>query len=108
MYSTEGGMDIEAVAEDTPDLIFHEEIDPKVGLTSFQCRKIAFNLGLTGAAFKEMIEFVSALYTAYDKTDSSLFEINPVLKTSDDKIMAVDSKVTIDKNSFLDIKIIFH
>ena len=100
MYSTEGGMDIEAVAEDTPDLIFHEEIDPKVGLTSFQCRKIAFNLGLTGAAFKEMIEFVSALYTAYDKTDSSLFEINPVLKTSDDKIMAVDSKVTIDKNSF--------
>ena len=100
MYSTEGGMDIEAVAEDTPDLIFHEEIDPKVGLTSFQCRKIAFNLGLTGTAFKEMIEFVSALYTAYDKTDSSLFEINPVLKTSDDKIMAVDSKVTIDKNSF--------
>ena len=100
MYSTEGGMDIEAVAEDTPDLIFHEEIDPKVGLTSFQCRKIAFNLGLRGTAFKEMIEFVSALYTAYDKTDSSLFEINPVLKTSDDKIMAVDSKVTIDKNSF--------
>ena len=99
MYSTEGGMDIEAVAEETPHLIFTEEIDPKVGLTSFQCRKIAFNLGLSGVAFKEMTKFVYALYTAYDKTDSSLFEINPVLKTSDDKIMAVDSKVTIDDNS---------
>ena len=98
MYSTEGGMDIEAVAEETPHLIFTEEIDPKVGLTSFQCRKIAFNLGLSGVAFKEMTKFVHALYT-YDKTDSSLFEINPVLKTSDDKIMAVDSKVTIDDNS---------
>jgi succinyl-CoA synthetase beta subunit len=99
MYSTEGGMDIEAVAEETPHLIFHEEIDPKVGLTQFQCRKIAFNLALSGTAFKEMTQFVSALYNAYDKTDSSLFEINPVLKTSDDKIMAVDSKVTIDNNS---------
>ena len=99
MYSTEGGMDIEAVAEETPHLIFHEEIDPKVGLTRFQCRKIAFNLGLSGTAFKEMTKFVYALYTAYDKTDSSLFEINPVLKTSDNMIMAVDSKVTIDDNS---------
>ena len=99
MYSTEGGMDIEAVAEETPHLIFHEEIDPKVGLTGFQCRKIAFNLGLSGTAFKEMTKFVYALYTAYDKTDSSLFEINPVLKTSDNMIMAVDSKVTIDDNS---------
>ena len=99
MYSTEGGMDIEAVAEDTPHLIFHEEIDPKVGLTAFQCRKIAFNLRLSGAAFKEMTKFVFALYTAYDKTDSSLFEINPVLKTSDDKIMAVDAKVSLDANA---------
>jgi len=99
MYSTEGGMDIEAVAEETPHLIFHEEIDPKVGLTAFQCRKIAFNLGLSGAAFKEMTKFVFALYTAYDKTDSSLFEINPVLKTSDDKIMAVDAKVSLDENA---------
>jgi succinyl-CoA synthetase beta subunit len=99
MYSTEGGMDIEAVAEETPHLIFHEEIDPKVGLTGFQCRKVAFNLGLSGTAFKEMTKFVYALYTAYDKTDSSLFEINPVLKTSDNMIMAVDSKVTIDDNS---------
>ena len=99
MYSTEGGMDIEAVAEETPHLIFHEEIDPKVGLTAFQCRKIAFNLGLSGSAFKDMTKFVHALYTAYDKTDSSLFEINPVLKTSDDKIMAVDSKVSLDENA---------
>ena len=99
MYSTEGGMDIEAVAEETPHLIFHEEIDPKVGLTAFQCRKIAFNLGLSGAAFKEMTKFVFALYTAYDKTDSSLFEINPVLKTSDNKIMAVDAKVSLDENA---------
>lgn len=99
MYSTEGGMDIEAVAEETPHLIFTEEIDPKVGLTAFQCRKVAFNLGLSGTAFKEMTKFVHALYTAYDNTDSSLFEINPVLKTSDDKIMAVDSKVTLDNNA---------
>ncbi|MGY8950784.1 MAG: ADP-forming succinate--CoA ligase subunit beta [Flavobacteriales bacterium] len=99
MYSTEGGMDIEAVAEETPHLIFHEEIDPKVGLTGFQCRKIAFNLGLSGTAFKEMTKFVFALYTAYDKTDSALFEINPVLKTSDNKIMAVDAKVSLDANA---------
>ena len=99
MYSTEGGMDIEAVAENTPHLIFYEEIDPKVGLTGFQCRKIAFNLGLSGIAFKEMVSFIRALYTAYDKTDSTLFEINPVLKTSDNKIMAVDSKVTLDNNA---------
>ena len=99
MYSTEGGMDIELVAENTPHLIFTEEIDPKVGLTAFQCRKVAFNLGLSGIAFKEMTKFVFALYNAYDKTDSSLFEINPVLKTSDNKILAVDSKVSIDDNS---------
>ena len=99
MYSTEGGMDIEAVAEETPHLIFHEEIDPKVGLTGFQCRKIAFNLGLSGISFKEMTKFVFALYTAYDKTDSALFEINPVLKTSDNKIMAVDAKVSLDANA---------
>ena len=99
MYSTEGGMDIEAVAEETPHLIFHEEIDPKVGLTGFQCRKIAFNLGLNGTSFKEMTKFVFALYTAYDKTDSALFEINPVLKTSDNKIMAVDAKVSLDTNA---------
>ena len=99
MYSTEGGMDIETVAEETPDLIFTEEIDPTVGLLPFQARRIAFNLGLSGLAFKEMTKFVSNLYTAYVKSDSSLFEINPVLKTSDNKIMAVDAKVTIDDNA---------
>ena len=99
MYSTEGGMDIEKVAEETPHLIFNEEVDPSVGLLPFQARRIAFNLGLSGTAFKEMTKFVSALYTAYVESDASLFEINPVLKTSDDKIMAIDAKVTIDDNS---------
>ncbi|WP_121666267.1 ADP-forming succinate--CoA ligase subunit beta [Mesonia aquimarina] len=99
MYSTEGGMDIETVAEETPHLIFTEEIDPGTGILPFQARKVAFNLGLSGAAFKEMTKFVTALYTAYEKSDSSLFEINPVLKTSDDKIMAVDAKVTLDDNA---------
>jgi succinyl-CoA synthetase beta subunit len=99
MYSTEGGMDIETVAENTPHLIFTEEIDPSVGLLGFQARRIAFNLGLSGNAFKEMTKFIANLYTAYVKSDASLFEINPVLKTSDDKILAVDAKVTIDENA---------
>jgi succinyl-CoA synthetase beta subunit len=99
MYSTEGGMDIEEVAEKTPELIFKEEIDPKVGLQGFQARKIAFNLGLSGNAFKEMVKFIASLYKAYDETDSSMFEINPVLKTSDDKILAVDAKVDLDDNA---------
>ncbi len=99
MYSTEGGMDIEAVAEETPHLIFTEEVDPAVGLLPFQARRIAFNLGLSGKAFKQMTRFVSALFTAYIKSDSSLFEINPVLKTSDDRIIAVDAKVTLDDSA---------
>ncbi|MBT7689096.1 MAG: ADP-forming succinate--CoA ligase subunit beta [Flavobacteriales bacterium] len=99
MYSTEGGVDIESVAENTPHLIFQEEIDPKVGLMPFQARKVAYNLGLSGAAFKDMTKFVTALYNAYVGCDASMFEINPVLKTSDHKIMAVDSKVTLDGNS---------
>lgn len=99
MYSTEGGMDIETVAEETPHLIFTEEIDPATGLLPFQARRIAFNLGLSGTAFKEMTKFVMALYKAFEKSDSSLFEINPVLKTSDDKILAVDAKVTLDDNA---------
>ncbi len=99
MYSTEGGMDIEKVAEETPELIFTEEIDPTVGLLPFQARKIAFNLGLSGLAFKGMVKFVSALYKAYVGADAALFEINPVLKTSDDKIIAVDAKVTLDDNA---------
>ncbi len=99
MYSTEGGMDIETVAEKTPHLIHKEEIDPKTGILPFQARRIAFNLGLEGNAFKDMTKFVSALYTAYDKSDASMFEINPVLKTSDNQILAVDSKVNIDDNA---------
>ena len=98
MYSTEGGMDIEEVAEHTPHLIFKEEIDPKVGLQGFQARKIAFNLGLSGDAFKDMTKFIASLYKAYEATDSSMFEINPVLKTSDNKILAVDAKVNLDDN----------
>ena len=99
MYSTEGGMDIEDVAENTPHLIFKEEVDPGLGLQGFQARKIAFNLGLSGKAFKEMTKFVSALYNAYVATDSSMFEINPVLKTSDNNILAVDAKVNLDDNA---------
>ena len=99
MASTEGGMDIEEVAEHTPEKIFKEWIDPKVGLQPFQARKIAFALGLEGNAFKEMIKFLDSLYRAYLDTDSSMFEINPVLKTSDNKILAVDGKVNLDDNA---------
>jgi succinyl-CoA synthetase beta subunit len=99
IYTTEGGMDIEQVAHDTPEKIHKEFIDPSLGLQAFQARKIAFNLGLSGNAFKEMTKFVSSLYKAYVETDSAMFEINPVLKTSDDKIIAVDSKVTLDDNA---------
>jgi succinyl-CoA synthetase beta subunit len=99
IYTTEGGMDIEQVAHDTPEKIFKEFIDPALGLQGFQARKIAFNLGLSGNAFKEMVRFVNSLYNAYLGIDASLFEINPVLKTSDDKIIAVDSKVSLDDNA---------
>ena len=99
MYSTEGGMDIETVAEETPHLIFKEEVDPGAGIQAFQTRRIAFNLGLSGLAFKEMCKFSAALYKAYKKSDASLFEINPVFKTSDNHIMAADAKVDIDDNA---------
>ena len=99
LYSTEGGVDIETVAEKTPHLIFKEKINPNYGLFPYQARNIAFNLGLSGKAFKDMIKFVSNLYYAYCESDASLFEINPVLKTSDNKIIAVDAKMTIDDNS---------
>ena len=99
VYSTEGGVDIEAVAENTPELIFNEEVNPGTGILPFQSRKIAFNLGLKGQAFKNMSKFITNLYNAYVNSDASLFEINPVLKASDDKIIAVDSKVTIDENA---------
>jgi succinyl-CoA synthetase beta subunit len=99
MASTEGGMDIEEVAEHTPEKIIKEWIDPRVGFQGFQARKVAYKLGLSGAAHKEMVTFLSALYKAYEETDSSMFEINPVLKTSDDKILAVDAKVNLDDNA---------
>lgn len=99
MASTEGGMDIETVAEETPDKIVKEWIDPAVGLQGFQARKVAFALGLEGDAFKGMVKFIFALYKAYEGTDASQFEINPVLKTSDNKILAVDAKVNIDDNA---------
>lgn len=99
MYSTEGGMDIESVSEKTPELIFKEEVDPMLGLLPFQAKNIAYNLGLSGNAFKEMVSFVNSLYKAYISSDASLFEINPLLKTSDDKIMAIDTKVTLDDNA---------
>jgi len=99
MYSPRGGMNIEQVAEETPEYIFTELIDPKVGLMPFQARRVAFNLGLSGKAFKEMTKFVAALYKAYEGSDASLFEINPVAKTKDDLIYAADAKVAIDNNS---------
>jgi succinyl-CoA synthetase beta subunit len=99
MASTEGGMDIEEVAEHSPEKIVKEWIDPRVGLLPFQARKVAFQLGLEGNAHKEMVKFITSLYNAYVGTDSSMFEINPVLKTSDDKILAVDAKVNLDDNA---------
>ena len=99
MYSTEGGVDIEAVAENTPHLIFYEEINPAIGLMPNQARKVAFNLGLSGNAYKNMVRFISSLYNAYLKCDASLLEINPVLKTSDNKIIAVDAKMVLDDNA---------
>jgi succinyl-CoA synthetase beta subunit len=99
MYSPRGGMDIEAVAEETPELIFTEEVDPKIGLQAFQARKVAFNLGLKDEAYKNMVKFVFAIYKAYEGSDASLLEINPVFKTSDNKILAADAKMVIDNNA---------
>jgi len=99
IYSTEGGMNIEEVAEKTPHLVHKEYIDPTMGLQAFQARKVAFNLGLSGKAFKEMTHFITNLYQAFTGADASLFEINPCLKTADDRIVAVDCKVTLDNNA---------
>src|SRR6056297_931099 len=99
MYSTEGGVDIETVAEKTPHLIFKEEIEPAVGIQNFQARKMAFNLGLKGDAFKNMVKFVIKLYHAYENSDASLIEINPLFKTSDKRILAADAKVNLDDNA---------
>jgi len=99
IYSTEGGMDIEAVAENTPALVHKENVDPALGLQGFQARKIAFNLGLSGQAFKNMVKFISKLYASFVGSDASLIEINPCLKTGDDRIIAVDTKLTLDDNA---------
>jgi succinyl-CoA synthetase beta subunit len=99
MYSTEGGMDIEEVAEKTPHLIFREEIDPGTGLNDFQTRNIAFKLGLSGVAFKNMQKFLKGIYEAFTGCDAQLLEINPVLKTSDNRVLAVDAKVVLDDNA---------
>jgi len=99
IYSTEGGMNIEDVAEKTPHLVHKEFIDPTLGIQAYQARKVAFNLGLSGKAFKEMNKFIVALYKAFVGSDASLFEINPATKTGDDRIVAVDCKVNLDDNS---------
>lgn len=99
IYSTEGGMDIETVAEETPELVHKEYIDPTLGLQAFQLNKVAFNLGLSGAALKEMKKFIYNLYQAFVGSDSSMFEINPVIVTGTDKVIAVDSKVSLDENA---------
>jgi succinyl-CoA synthetase beta subunit len=99
LYSQQGGMSIEEVAEKTPDLIFTEEINPGIGLQLFQCRNIAFNLGLSGIAFKNMQKFLSGIYETFTGCDAQLLEINPVLKTSNDRILAVDCKLVLDDNA---------
>ena len=99
VYSTEGGMDIEEVAHNTPHLIHKVFVDPLAGLQGFQAREIAFNLGLSGVAYKNMTKFITQLYNAFVGSDASMFEINPCLKASDGKIIAVDSKVTLDENA---------
>jgi len=99
MYSPRGGMDIEKVAEETPEQIFTEEIPQITGLQPFQARKVAFNLGLSGDAYKNMIKFLNAIYLAYIRSDASLIEINPLFRTSDNRILAADAKVVIDNNA---------
>jgi succinyl-CoA synthetase beta subunit len=101
MYSTEGGMDIEEVAHSTPEKIFKEWVSPNMPLQPFQARNIAFNFGLSGEAFKNMVKFVTNLYNAYVGLDCSMLEINPLFKTSDEKIIAVDAKVNLDDNSLM-------
>lgn len=101
MYSTEGGMNIEDVAHDTPEKIFKEWVNPGGGLQAFQARKIAFNLGLSGDAFKNMVKFVTNLYNAYTGLDCGMLEINPLFKAADDKIIAVDCKMSLDDNALM-------
>jgi len=99
LYSPEGGMSIEEVAEKSPELIYTEEIDPGIGLQQFQTRNIAFNLKLSGTAFKNMLKFLSGIYDTFIGCDAQMLEINPVLKTSDSRILAVDCKLVLDDNA---------
>ena len=101
MYSTEGGMNIEDVAHDTPEKIYREWVYPGGSLQAYQARKIAFNLGLSGEAFKNCVKFVTNLYNAYIGLDCSMLEINPLFKTSDEKIIAVDCKMNVDDNALI-------
>jgi succinyl-CoA synthetase beta subunit len=101
MYSTEGGMNIEDVAHNTPEKIFKEWVHPAGALQPFQARKIAFNLGLSGEAFKNCVKFVTNLYNAYTGLDCSMLEINPLFKASDDKMIAVDCKMNLDENALM-------
>jgi succinyl-CoA synthetase beta subunit len=101
MYSTEGGMNIEDVAHNTPEKIFKEWIQPGTTLMPFQARKIAFNLGLSGEAFKNCVKFVTNLYNAFIGLDCDMLEINPLFKTSDDKIIAVDCKMNLEDNALI-------
>ncbi len=99
MVSTEGGMEIEKVAEESPEKIIKVAVDPAVGLSDFQCRQLAFALGLSGDAFKQCVKFIKALYRAYEETDASLFEINPLVLTAEQNMIALDAKVNFDDNA---------
>ncbi|MCF8307258.1 MAG: ADP-forming succinate--CoA ligase subunit beta [Ignavibacteriales bacterium] len=99
MVSTEGGMEIEKVAAESPEKILKEAVDPAVGLMPYQARKLAFGLGLTGTQFKNTVGFLLALYKAYEATDSSLAEINPLVVTKEGEVLALDAKINFDDNS---------
>ncbi|PZF74201.1 ADP-forming succinate--CoA ligase subunit beta [Taibaiella soli] len=101
MYSTEGGMDIEEVAHHTPEKIYKEWVEPNSPLLPFQARNIAFNLGLSGEAHKNMVKFVTNLYNAYVGLDCAMLEINPLFKSADDKVFAVDCKMNLDDNALM-------
>ena len=99
MASTEGGVEIEKVAEETPEKIFREHVEPGIGLQPFQARRLAFGLGLTGASHKSFIRFIDSLYNAYLAIDASLVEVNPMVLTPAGEILAVDAKVGIEDNA---------
>lgn len=101
MASSEGGMEIEKVAAETPELIFKEYINPGTGFLPFQARKLAFQLGLEGNTFKQAVKFLLALYKAFESTDASLAEINPLLVTSQGDVLALDAKMNFDDNALV-------